>query len=77
VHSTGEFVIWQGCARPARQQGQQEVVGKIHRGERGIPAVPTQRICQGTWAKGRSTKKLGPSLTDRPLMRTMLPISGA
>ena len=49
------------------------LVGMIHRGERGVPTVPTQRICQGAWIKGRTTKKVGPPLGGPPLLRAMFP----
>jgi LacI family transcriptional regulator len=49
------------------------LVGMIHRGERGVPAVPTQRICPGVWVNGRTTKRVGPPLGGPSLLHAMVP----
>lgn len=49
------------------------LVGLVNRGERGVPKVPSQRICQGAWVKGRTTKKVGRPSTAMPLLQTMFP----
>ncbi len=50
------------------------LVGMIHRGEKGVPKSPSQRVCEGLWVRGRSVKKVGPPIGDQPLIQMMLPL---
>jgi LacI family transcriptional regulator len=59
------------------ETGVDMLVGMIHRGEKGIPETPSQRICEGVWVRGRSTRKNGPPMGGPPLIQMMLPLSHA
>lgn len=48
------------------------LVGLIHRGERGVPKLPAQWVCEGVWVNGRTTRKIGPPLGDTPVIRAMV-----
>ena len=48
------------------------LVGLVHRGEKGIPAFPSQKICDGLWVEGRTAHRVGPPLEERSLFDSML-----
>ncbi len=50
------------------------LVGLVRRGEKGIPAFPSQKICGGAWEDGSTTRVVGEPLEDRSLFDRMLPV---
>jgi len=48
------------------------LVGLVRRGEKGIPAFPSQKICDGLWVEGQTTKRRGKPLEERSLFDRML-----
>jgi len=49
------------------------LVGLVHRGEKGIPELPSQKICTGRWNAGATTRKVGKPLDESSLFDRMLP----
>ena len=50
------------------------LVGLVHRGEKGIPAFPSQKISSGLWVDGKTTRRIGQPLEKRSLFDRMLAI---
>jgi LacI family transcriptional regulator len=48
------------------------LVGLVHRGEKGIPAFPSQKICGGLWVDGKTTRRIGDPLEERSLFDRIL-----
>lgn len=48
------------------------LVGLVHRGEKGISAFPSQKICGGLWVDGKTTRRVGKPFEERSLFDRML-----
>ncbi len=48
------------------------LVGLVHRGEKGVPTFPNQKICAGIWVDGDTTQPVGEPLDDSSLFERVL-----
>ena len=51
------------------------LVGLVRRGEKGIPAFPSQTICGGLWFDGATTRRIGKPLDQCSLFSSKLTLS--